>query len=97
LKIFFLENHWAKVAHIYMKSFWHSADLSFYKLWSPRVKVEDTREKTIFTFVYWNLLKWNICPISIKLGTNISCMIMMGIQVYSYEGPSLLYKSAKVG
>jgi hypothetical protein len=30
-----------------------------------------------------NLLKLNIFPISIKLGTNISCM--MGIQVYSNE------------
>jgi hypothetical protein len=39
-------------------------------------------------------------PISIKLGTNISCM--MGNQVYSYEGPSPLQrrdnrKSAKIG
>jgi hypothetical protein len=39
-------------------------------------------------------------PIAIKLGTDISCM--MGIQVYSNEGPSPLqrgnnHKSAKVG
>jgi hypothetical protein len=36
------------------------------------------------------ILKWNIFPISIKLGTNISCM--MGIQVYSNEGPSPLQR-----
>jgi hypothetical protein len=39
-------------------------------------------------------------PIAIKLGTKISCM--MGIQVYSNEGPSPLqrgdnHKSAKIG
>jgi hypothetical protein len=33
-----------------------------------------------------NLLKWNVWPISIKLGTNISCM--MGNHVYPNEGPS---------
>jgi hypothetical protein len=47
-----------------------------------------------------NCLKGNIWPISIKLGTNISCM--MGIQVYSNEGPSPLqrgdnHKCAKIG
>jgi hypothetical protein len=47
-----------------------------------------------------NLLKRNIYRISIKLGTNISCM--MGIQVYSDEGPNPLQrgyhqKSAKIG
>jgi hypothetical protein len=36
------------------------------------------------------LLKWNNWPISIKLGTNISCM--MGIQVYSNEGPRPLQR-----
>jgi hypothetical protein len=52
-KVFFLENHWAKIAHIYMKAFWHSADLSLYKLLSPRVEVEDTKGETIFTFLDW--------------------------------------------
>jgi hypothetical protein len=37
-----------------------------------------------------------------RLGTNIHVSCMMGIQVYSYEGPSPLqrgdnYKSAKIG
>jgi hypothetical protein len=40
---FFLENHWAKIAHISMKAFWHSADLSLYKLRSGRVKVGGIR------------------------------------------------------
>jgi hypothetical protein len=53
-----------------------------------------------YLYIGKNLLKWNIWPISIKLGTNISCM--MGIQVYSNEGPSPLqrgdnHKSAKIG
>jgi hypothetical protein len=52
-KKFFLQNHWAKIAHIYMKGFWDSAYLILYKLWSSRVKVGDTRGETIFTFVYW--------------------------------------------
>jgi hypothetical protein len=34
-KICFLENHWDKIAHICMKAFWHSADLSLYKLYIP--------------------------------------------------------------
>jgi hypothetical protein len=47
-----------------------------------------------------NLLKWNIFPISIKLGTNISCMI--GIEFFSNEGSSPLqrgdnHKNAKIG
>jgi hypothetical protein len=50
---FFPENHWSKIVHIYMKAFWHSADLSLYKLWSPSVKVGDSRGETILTFVYW--------------------------------------------
>jgi hypothetical protein len=46
-----------------------------------------------------SLFKRNIFPISIKVGTNISCMI--GIQVYS-KVPSPLqrgdnHKSAKIG
>jgi hypothetical protein len=53
LKRFLLQNHWARIAHIFMKAFWDSANLSLYKLWSPRVKVGDTRGGTIFTFVYW--------------------------------------------
>jgi hypothetical protein len=47
-----------------------------------------------------NYVYISILEISIKLGTNISCM--MGIQVYSNEGPSPLqsgdnHKSAKIG
>jgi hypothetical protein len=67
---------------------------------SLRVKVGDTRGETIFTFVYWKeSFKMNNWPISVKLGTNISCM--MGIQVYSNEGPRSLqrednHKSAKI-
>jgi hypothetical protein len=53
LKTFFLENHWATIAHIYMKDFWHSADLSLYKLLSLRIKVGDARGDIISTFVYW--------------------------------------------
>ena len=85
MKKFFLENHWARITHIFMKAFWDSADLSLYKLWSPRVKL-GTQEGELFLHLYIgkNLLKWNIRPISIKLGTNISCMI--GIQIYSNEG-----------
>jgi hypothetical protein len=49
-------------------------------------------KKKIFSRTRW--------PIAIKLGTNISCM--MGIQIYSSEGPSPLqrgdnYKSEKIG
>jgi hypothetical protein len=47
------ESHWTIIAQIYIKAFWHSADLSLYKLWSLRVKLGDTRGETIFTFVYW--------------------------------------------
>jgi hypothetical protein len=63
--------------------------------------VGDTRSETIFTFVYWKeSLKMKHLANFIKLGTNISCM--MGIQVYSNEGPSPLprgdnHKSAKIG
>jgi hypothetical protein len=51
-----------------------------------------TQEGELFLHLYIgkNLLKWNIRPISIKLGTNISCMI--GIQIYSNEGSSPLQR-----
>jgi hypothetical protein len=52
-KSFFIENHWARKTHIYMKAFWDSALLSLYKLWSPRVNMGDTKGGTIYTFVYW--------------------------------------------
>jgi hypothetical protein len=60
--------------------------------------VGNTRGETIFTSVYWK--ESFKMPISIKLGANISCM--MGIQVYSNEGPSPLqkgdnHKSSKIG
>jgi hypothetical protein len=67
----------------------------------PEGKGGETRVETIFTFVYWKKsFKINNWPISIKLGTNISCM--MEIQVYSKEGTRLLkrednHKSAKIG
>jgi hypothetical protein len=49
------------------------------------VRVGDTRGKTIFTFAYWKeFSKMKHFPISIELGTSVSCM--MGIQVYSNEG-----------
>jgi hypothetical protein len=73
-----------------------------YKLWSLRVKVGDTRgELFLHLYIGKNLLKWNIRPISIKVGTNISCMIR--IQIYSNEGSSPLqrgggyHKNAKIG
>jgi hypothetical protein len=59
------------------------------------------RGETIFTFVYWKeSFKRNIWPISIKLGTNISCM--MGIEVYSNEVQVLFkggdnHNSVKIG
>jgi hypothetical protein len=53
-----------------------------------------TIRKTIFTCVY--IIEKKIFfsrtsrPIAIKFGTNMSCM--MGIQVYSNEGPSPLQR-----
>jgi hypothetical protein len=72
------------------------------KSWSPGPGGA-TVGKTIFTYVYIEkkiLSSRTSRPISIKLGTNISCM--MGIQVYSNEGQSPLqrrdnHKSAKIG
>jgi hypothetical protein len=55
--MFSLGNHWARIAPIYKKASWENADLSLYKLLSPRVKVEDTRGETIFTFAYWKEFK----------------------------------------
>jgi hypothetical protein len=68
-----------------------------YRLLSLRVKV-GTKEGKLFLHVYIekNLLKLNIFPISIKLGTNNFCM--MGIQVYPIplqRGDN--HKSAKIG
>jgi hypothetical protein len=67
----------------------------------PRSR-EGPKEGKQFLHVYIekNLLKCNIWPISIKLGTNHSCK--KGIQVYSNEVPSPLqrgdnHKSAKIG
>jgi hypothetical protein len=37
LKNFLLENDRTKIAQIDMKAFWHSADLSLYKIWYPGV------------------------------------------------------------
>jgi hypothetical protein len=59
-----------------------------------------TQEGELFLHLYIgkNLFKRNICPISIKLGTNIYCM--MGIQVYLRSKPSSKgdnHKSAKIG
>jgi hypothetical protein len=58
--------------------------------------------KTIFTYVYIEkkIFSRTSRPIAIKLITNISCM--MGIQIYSNEGPSPLqrgdnHKCAKIG
>jgi hypothetical protein len=61
---FFLENHLARIAHIYMKAFWHCADLSLYKLWSPTGSGWGIQGGKLFLHLYIkkNLLKWNIWP-----------------------------------
>jgi hypothetical protein len=57
---------------------------------SPRVRVRDTRWETIFTFVYWKESFKMKHLANFKFGTNISCM--MGIQIYSNEGPNPLQR-----
>jgi hypothetical protein len=52
LKIFLLENHRAKIAQIYKKTSWRSADSSLYKLWSSGVEMGHNRGNN-FTWVYW--------------------------------------------
>jgi hypothetical protein len=29
-----LQNHWARIGHIYMKAFWYNVDSNFFKSWS---------------------------------------------------------------
>jgi hypothetical protein len=43
-----LQNHIARIGHIYMKVFWYNVDSNFFKSWS----LGATIGKTIFTFVY---------------------------------------------
>jgi hypothetical protein len=70
--IFPPENHWARMAHIYMKAFWHSADLCLYKLWSLRFRVwyiggggyfficilERFQSSLVQTFLAWRKFKF---------------------------------------
>jgi hypothetical protein len=93
LKMFFLENHWARIVQIYMKASWHSVDSFLYKLWSPGVGGEHDRGSNF----YMCILEKIFCietsgqySISIKLGTNHFCM--KGTQVYSNEGPNSLQR-----
>jgi hypothetical protein len=60
-----------------------------YGPWRSRL---GTQKGELFLHLYIgkNLLKWNIRSISIKRGTNISCMI--GIQIYSNEFSSPLQR-----
>jgi hypothetical protein len=58
LKKIFLENHWARITHIFMTAFWDSADLSLYKLWSRRVKVGDSRGE-LFLLLKCNQANFN--------------------------------------
>jgi hypothetical protein len=61
---FFLENHWARIAHMYMKAFWHSAYLNLYKSWSPKIRMGDARGKLfLHLYIEKNLSKWNIWQI----------------------------------
>jgi hypothetical protein len=48
LQFYFLENHWARKAHIYMKAFWNIA----YN-YGPRGSRWGRRGETIFTCVSW--------------------------------------------
>jgi hypothetical protein len=85
-----LKNHWARIGLIYMEAFWYIVDSSFLKSWSPEVG-RATIGKTIFTYVY--IEKKNLLQnqqANCNQTHKISCM--MGIQVYSNEGPSSLQR-----
>jgi hypothetical protein len=58
--------------------------------YNPKGSELATRGETIFTRIYWkeSFKMKHLIPISIKLGTNRSCM--KGIQVYLNEGLSPL-------
>jgi hypothetical protein len=48
-----LKNHWARRAHIYLKSFWYNVDSSLYKSRSPGVGRGKNKENHIYTCLYW--------------------------------------------
>jgi hypothetical protein len=47
LKIFLFTTRSQNSSYLH-ETFWHSADLSLYKLWSPRIKVGDKRENYFY-------------------------------------------------
>jgi hypothetical protein len=89
LKNFLLENHWARIAQLYMKVSWHGADSSLYKWWSSLVGRDHDRGNNFYTCILKRIFRMKHLA-NIKLGTNHSCI--RGILVYSNEGSSPLQK-----
>jgi hypothetical protein len=54
-----LQNHWARIGHIYMKAFWYNVDSELFISWSPGVRRGHSRENHIHLCLCWekNLLQ----------------------------------------
>jgi hypothetical protein len=85
--IFFFQNHWARIDHIYMKAFWYNVDSELFTSESPGVGKGHNRENYIYKCLYWKkIFSRTSRPISIKLVTNHSWV--KGILNCSNDGPS---------
>jgi hypothetical protein len=65
------QNHWARIGHIYMKTFWYSVDSELFTSWSLG-SGGATIGKTIYTCVYIEkkIFSRTTRPFSVKLGIN---------------------------
>jgi hypothetical protein len=43
-----LQNHWARIDHIYMQTFWYNVESELFTSWSPRVGRDHNRENHIY-------------------------------------------------
>jgi hypothetical protein len=51
-KNLFLQNHWARIGHIYMQTFWYNVDSELFTSWSPGVGRGYNRENHIYICLY---------------------------------------------
>jgi hypothetical protein len=68
-----LKIYWARISHVYMKTFWFDVNSKLFKSLSPGVKRCHNRENNIYMCLFWikkKIFSRTSGLISIKLGTN---------------------------
>jgi hypothetical protein len=87
-----LQNHWARIGHIYMKAIWYNIDSELFISWSPGIGRGHNRENYIYICLYWKKIFFSRTswPIWIKLGINHPWVT--GILICSNKGPGPLQR-----